>query len=414
MADHKLYIAGTKFKFKGYEALQEGQVAIFAAGDTVVIAETPADQKSFDDGGAKIQSEDGSKVDVAFDTELEAIAAPAARTRAKPAAAPATAAAPVAGAAKLAKPKTAAGKKAAGTKPAKEAKPKAVKAEKEPVATVRTEALTAVLAETPDVLEAIEGLQDTIEQSFFNLGGLCSIVLHEGLYKTQYPDKGGFVQWCEEVMNMGKRKVYTLINMYVKTTAAGFDEKELTNLGWTKARALSQYMDKKDYTEKEYKEDIKYAEKHTRDELEKHLEKKYVKATVAGTAGKASGTTPAETVARVTFGKFTIHGEAGEAITAAFKRAAEIAESDDPNKAFEQIVTDWASLTDGVPMTLEMEVTRLNKKYGVVLGLVQEGETEGETETTETETTTEAETPAAVEPVAEAAPAAKKTRAKKA
>ena len=395
MADHT-FAVGQKHKFKGYtEALKEGEEPLFSPGEDVIVVEVMPD---IDKQGVKFKSLDGTRKETFFPEEIEIqpqeTATPPAAKSGK---APAKTDAPAKPAA--AKPAGKGGKNLAAAAKAEGAKVAAKKAPvvKEPakvdppVVLIDTPALKAAIQESGDAFKAAEFLQDQIEQNFFTLGGVLAHIQHDGLYKDKYPDKGGFEQYVENELEINPRKARYLINIYIKTTAAKHDEKRLASVGWTKARLIMQVMEHPDFN---FEKTIKFAEKHTRDELESWAKKTYVKAGRRGSGGDSGGSGSTEQVEKFT-GKFAIFGASAEIANAAINKAKELCENDDISKALEYIMTEWATMTNNVEVTLDMELERIQTKFGVNVNAYNEdnelvfgeGDDEGEADAASSETT---------------------------
>lgn len=294
----------------------------------------------------------GSKF-VFFEAEQEEEPAPAAtKAPGKKAAAKAeTAKAP-------AKGKTAAKAKApAKDKPAKaEAKTPA----KHEFDLVDTESLAAIL-ESQDALEAAKEIIETIEEGYFNLGGLLAHIYVEELYvQAGYEGNKAFDRYVADELGIEYRKAMYLIKIYTHFSGLGVDESRLAEVGWSKAKELVGIANDENFDEL-----VDYAAEHSRDELKDYIKTNYVDA------GDGEGGTTNGTRAKKTTFKFSAHEDQANVILEVIEKAKEQHGLTDESEAMIAVFTEWAQLVEGIDVPLEVAVANLESRYGVSLDVGQ-------------------------------------------
>lgn len=389
------YAVGQTVLFVGYsEATSDGSTPILKPNTTVII------QRERPDGGFIVAPVDGGEADVVFPEEIApldgtanldasaVIAAPAAKT-AKTAKATKTATADEAqGAAATGKAKATKQKKvAAKAAPVEQGETTDIETEDAPLlgsgpnaiaalgggnsspVLSDTDTVAAMLAEM-DALDAAKSLIAQTEETYFTLGGVLSHIYHEGIYKRAgFTGKRGFEEYVEAELNVKYRKAMYLINLYTKFRELGVDEKRLTQIGWSKAKELTNYA-----TAANFDELIEVAQtSKNRDELIS-----YLKSSFTG-GGSGAG----DEQVRKTRVNFVLFADQAETVTRALDVAKEKTGTDNLSQALEYICAEWLSLSEGVEVPLEAEIARLSAKYGVQLAVATEASpSSDETQTT--------------------------------
>lgn len=364
MSEAQTLAVGTVGVFKGYEALEKDQEAILDKGEKVKILEVVED----DAGGVSytVQQLDGEQGDTIFDSEFIPEAPARSRTKTAKAngAAGKTAAKPRAsgGTAKATGGKAPSLKSKAGTKST--AKSEAAK-EVEVPEIIDTDAVAERLKDG-DALEAAKALVNQVEETYFTLGGVLSHIMHEGLHKSAgYTEKNGFSEFCVNELGMEYRKARYLITIYSKFTMLGVDETKLSAIGWSKAAKIAAIQDDAKL-EKNFDKLVTYAAKHTREELESHITKNYVKKTRGGEAGATGSKTK-----KVKF-VFSLFGDQASVVEDALNSAKSEEEGASLSDAFNHIVTEWAMLTEQAEPKLEDAIDAVELRYGVRLQVLEE------------------------------------------
>lgn len=273
--------------------------------------------------------------------EQEQVAAPA-----KPAAkAPAKAAAPAAKPAAKAKPAAPAAKPAA----------KAAHEAAEALEIVNTESLAAILADQ-DALTAAKEVVQQIEEGYFNLGGLLAHIQQEELYQQAgYEGNQAFDRYVADELGIDYRKAMYLIKIYTHFSQLGVDESRLSEIGWSKAKELVGVA-----TVENFDELVDFATEHSRTELQEHI-----KTTYQGGSGRGTGT--GEPAVRKTTFKFAAFEDQANVILAAIEQAKEQHGITDDGEAMIVIMTEWASLVDGMDIPMEVAKDNFESRYGVSL-----------------------------------------------
>jgi hypothetical protein len=90
-------------------------------------------------------------------------------------------------------------------------------------------------ARLSDTLAKLNTLEAAHEQSFFEIGGMLSIVLKNAWFDP-YPS---FDKWAHARLGMGRAKAHALIHNYDVVAKAGLSAAQFERIGWTKIRVLA-------------------------------------------------------------------------------------------------------------------------------------------------------------------------------
>lgn len=362
---------GARVVFSGYSELPEGTEPIFEQGQHLRIAQVnpdgsfvalPADGEG---PGDTVFPEEVTMVEVSTDApvaeaapapKIEAKAKGKAKSKAKAAEpvqeAPAVAEAPVPKV--KAKAKTKAAEPVVETPEPMETAPVTETTAIVASGIVDTAAVQAILAEQ-DALDAAKSLVAQVEETYFTLGGVLHHINNEGIHKSLgYDGKRGFADYCDKELGIQYRKAMYLIDIYAKFRALGVDEKRLTEIGWSKAKELTNIA-----TAENFDELVDYAKDHSRDEVVA-LKQSYVNGSEA----------PAdlERVKKSVF-KFALFSDQAEIAQRALDNAKDLTGSEDLSQAFEYICIDWLQLTESTDIPLEDAIRHLEGKYGVTIAV---------------------------------------------
>jgi hypothetical protein len=279
-------------------------------------------------------------------------AAPAAEAKAAPAkAAPAKAAVP----------------KAEAKAPAKKA---VAKAEAKAVATtdedgeelVLTDHVTT-LVEGGSAIEAARDLLQGVSTSYFSLGGVLAYIQSTGAYKevkhTVVNEETGkkskvpyddFFKFCATELGQEQSKVYQLIRIYRKLSAAGVDEAKFSGIGWTYAREMSKVI-----TSDNADKLLAKAHEMSRDEFEDHVRHTYVKDGEGEVAPK---------IKRGRY-KFSVHGDQIKTVDKVIASLTKALGTDDWGAIFHHLCVGY--LQEQGATTLEQDLAYLSETHGVTV-----------------------------------------------
>lgn len=210
--------------------------------------------------------------------------------------------------------------------------------------------------EDPEILEAVNSADNIIElaQEFaeesanaeWKLGGILYHVRvgksYAELEDGKYAGKGGFREFCADILNLDYRKAMDLCNIYATFSAVGYGASELQSMGWSKA-ALIQSSLNEDNAESL----VESAQESTVQEL---------KETLAAT--KASGST--KKVVKMTRFTFAMKEAAGKNAANILQMAEEIVGTKDQGELLAHILQDWAN--DNLDMTQLKKLGRSKAK----------------------------------------------------
>jgi hypothetical protein len=90
-------------------------------------------------------------------------------------------------------------------------------------------------ARLTDMLEKLNTLEAAREQSFFEIGGMLSIILKNAWFDP-YPS---FDKWAQACLGMRRAKARALIRNYDVVAKAGLSAAQFERIGWTKIRELA-------------------------------------------------------------------------------------------------------------------------------------------------------------------------------
>lgn len=296
----------------------------------------------------EVEDEDDAEDETDAEDEAEEAPAPKAKAAAKKAA-PAKTPAKV-------EAKAAPAKKAAKPAPAE------VEGEDEEEQLVLTDAVSN-LVEGGSAVEAARDLLQGVSKSYFSLGGVLAFIQSTGAHKdvkrsvlneetgkkkqVAYDD---FFEFCAEELGQDKAKVYQLIRIYRKLSAAGVDETRFAGVGWTYARAMSKVI-----TSDNADKLLEKAHGMSRDQFEDYITETYAK----------DGSAPAQPkIKRQRFG-FAVHGDQAKTVEKTVNMLSKQLGTDDLGAIFHHLCV--AFLQEQSHTTLEQDVQFLSETHGVTL-----------------------------------------------
>lgn len=296
----------------------------------------------------EVEDEDDAEDETDAEDEAEEAPAPKAKAAAKKAA-------PAKTPAKI-EAKAAPAKKAAKPAPAE------VEGEDEEEQLVLTDAVSN-LVEGGSAVEAARDLLQGVSTSYFSLGGVLAFIQSTGAHKdvkrsvlneetgkkkqVAYDD---FFEFCAEELGQDKAKVYQLIRIYRKLSAAGVDETRFAGVGWTYARAMSKVI-----TSDNADKLLEKAHDMSRDQFEDYITETYAK----------DGSAPAQPkIKRQRFG-FAVHGDQAKTVEKTVNMLSKQLGTDDLGAIFHHLCV--AFLQEQSQTTLEQDVQFLSETHGVTL-----------------------------------------------
>jgi hypothetical protein len=259
----------------------------------------------------------------------------------------------------------AAAKKGAATttKTPKTRKTKTLAAPKPPVEDEKlkdTAAVEAVLKKQ-DVLAAAKSMNSRINEDYFTFAGVLAHIQIERSYeailgkdkKPIYVGVDGFRKYCEDELDTKPRKALYLIDIYRHFTQLGSDEKRLTEIGWSKASQISRVADGDNFEKL-----LDYAKKHSKDELQEHIDEKYVSG-----SGKKKR-------AKLTRFAFAVFNDQAKMVKQALSLAGEKMEGEqakNPSAQLAFMATDWLAVQENADIPLKNMIAFIEQKYKVTL-----------------------------------------------
>jgi hypothetical protein len=229
-------------------------------------------------------------------------------------------------------------------------------------ALVLTDAV-AEMVEGGHSIEAARELLQGVSTSYFSLGGVLAYIqstnAHTSVKHTVVGENGkkksvaysDFFEFCAGELGQDKAKVYQLIRIYRKLSAAGVDEKKFTGVGWTYARVMSQVI-----TSDNADKLLAKAHEMPRDAFEDYVRETYVQDGARAAAGTK--------IKRKRF-SFSVHGDQATTVDKAVNALSKQLGTDDLGVIFHHLAV--AYLQEQGQTTLEQDVQYLSETHGVTL-----------------------------------------------
>lgn len=191
--------------------------------------------------------------------------------------------------------------------------------------------LDQIIAEHNSVLEAAQHLYESTGEDLFYLGGLLAKLYHEqadgkSLFATYgySDDVDGWNLFCYDKFGFKGRKGFYLKDIYIRyTSIPGFDFNKIREIGWSKAAILASTIDADNVDEK-----VEEAKTTSIRELKEKLQNANPEA---GLRNK-----------QITF-TFKLFADQAEVVRNAITQVQSDFGYDNPNQAFEHIITEWAN-----------------------------------------------------------------------
>ena len=248
----------------------------------------------------------------------------------------------------------------------KVAKKKAAKKLKEPeeeevVEVVDTEGVAEIL-EGQGLLDAAKELSEKSDTNDFLLGGILSHIYFEKTYldiedennTRPYDRNKGFELYVIDELGIRYRKAKHLVNIYMKFSKLGLGEQELSQVGWSKAKELLNYIN-----EDNCEELLEYAESHSRSDLQEYIRETFVEV------GDGKESTKAK---KCSF-KFVLFEDKADAVNEALAAAKRSSGAETDSEAFDFITTEWLATLSGEQVSLETAIKTVEDRFGVELGI---------------------------------------------
>lgn len=174
-------------------------------------------------------------------------------------------------------------------------------------------------------------LVETINESYFYLGGVLAHMELDGTYKEYNEDWDAF---CEEEFGFKGRKGHYLKDIYkVFSQLKNFDIKQLPGIGWAKAAELSRYI-----TDDNQDDLMSLAQERNVVNLKATLKTDYTTEGVTSSGRQASRDNGR---AKRTTYDFKLYEDQAEGVNYVLAEASKQLGTEDMNQIFEQIVMAW-------------------------------------------------------------------------
>lgn len=191
--------------------------------------------------------------------------------------------------------------------------------------------LDQIISEHASILEAAQKLYESTGEDLFYLGGLLAKLYHEqvdgkSLFSTYgySDDVDGWNIFCFDKFGFKGRKGFYLKDIYIRyTSIPGFDFNKIREIGWSKAALLASTIDSDNVDEK-----VEEAKTTSIRELKEKLQNANPEA---GLRNK-----------QITF-TFKLFADQAEVVRNAITQVQSDYGYENPNQAFEHIITEWAS-----------------------------------------------------------------------
>lgn len=235
---------------------------------------------------------------------------------------------------------------------------------------IDTDAVTDIMEEAGDALEAANALAQRVQSDFYTLGGVLLHIESDGLHRDKgYTDgKNGFNEYVSNELGLEYRKARYYMQMYQKFTQLGIEEETIVSVGWTKARELLSLPDKESVEAA-----FEFAQDNTRDELIEYIREQTVDADKsAGRKTTTTTTSGSSAKAKKTSFKFSALEEEAELVKDALDKAGEMCGEDEVSAQFIFIITEWAQTHGNLDVTVEQAIDAVETRYGVELEVAAE------------------------------------------
>lgn len=187
-----------------------------------------------------------------------------------------------------------------------------------------------------DPVETAARLINEAQENFFYFGGVMAHIYYDKLYvESGYTGDTAWEDFCEENFGMKARKAHYYISIYMRFSALpDFDIAKLTDIGWSKASLLANYVTTDNVDELvDRAKDVTYAD------LGGVLKEEF---TSEGKTPTGKTATRSGSVKRITF-SFKLFEAGGEGVKLVLDEAKKRLGLDNDNAAFEHIVMEWGA-----------------------------------------------------------------------
>jgi hypothetical protein len=217
--------------------------------------------------------------------------------------------------------------------------------------------LAEMLAENDNVIEVAESLNQSIQQSYFYLGGALAMVLQRGAYLKEnggeFEGEEAFGEFCQETFSFKASKGRQLARMYQTfSQIEGFDPARLDQIGWSKAAIAERFV-----TEDTVDEILQLAEDTSQRELAVKLKEKFVKEDGSTSSGKAASRA---TIKKISM-SFSFEEDSADTVKLAIEACMKQSGIENEALALERICTEWAGSFIEAPTAQKRIQTKANK-----------------------------------------------------
>jgi len=173
-----------------------------------------------------------------------------------------------------------------------------------------------------DAIARLIELEDAHEQTYFEIGGLLSVMQKE----KWFDPSASLDEWVENNTAMKRSKARALIQIYTAIVESGVAWTEVRDIGWTKLRAIARVLDKESAHHW-----IAVASNHSKKEIIE-LVKQHLTASGGAVAGSSNAT-------RVR--SFKLHEDQAENVNAAIEKMKKSSNTTDDSAALAAICLDY-------------------------------------------------------------------------
>lgn len=217
-----------------------------------------------------------------------------------------------------------------------------------------------------EVLQTAKVLNQRVSSNYFQFGGLLAHIYFNKVYEDAgYTGEKAFDRYLSEELDTKYNRAMKLINIYVHFTSLGVDEERFTKIGWTRALKMLNVAKPENVDDL-----ITYAEAHTVDELDDHIQIEY--KNLDETTGKK-----VKTVIR----KFRLVESEDQILKNALDRSSSLSGANSTEQALINIATEWMIQNEGGEgVKLSDLIPVLESRYKVTLTAVKKSKEETKTQ----------------------------------
>lgn len=200
--------------------------------------------------------------------------------------------------------------------------------------------LTAMMAEHDNATEVAIELNQSINESYFYLGGALARILQTGEYLKEnggdYDGEDAFGEFCQNEFGFKASKGRQLARIYhTFSSLPDFDPERLASIGWSKANMIERFV-----TEDNVEDLLDVAESTTQRQLTPVLKERFVEADGKTASGKAAGRASEKLVVKTM--SFRLSEDSAESVEIALQQCMKQNGIESMDLALERICVEWA------------------------------------------------------------------------